>query len=535
MQHGKSFKAIIAIGIISIMALALRLWNIDWTGPYDYHRDETKKQQLISRQLNSDEGLRYFKHPHFMLTSAAMIIRVKEAASFPMTKHEQALLARKWIAFIAAATVLATGLLGFYWKGPAVGIGSAILLSVYPLHVQISRYIKEDIGLAFWLVLTCLATVMLQKTKRRWLGFFILGSACGGAFSAKWVGVLVLIPVIYEIRYLFRTEQTPKKDRRRLYWLFAGGLALQFFLWNPTMFQDWYYLFRDLGSSVAKGGWEGHRGIRVFGFKYLFLWHLTHSLLPGMGITAVALSVIGIFFALRNRYGRTGWLIALFALTFYLSAEISPLKATLDSERYMAGVLPFLALLAAAAAGQLAGWLTRKMHKRALTSGLGVLCIALAAIPALANSIAFSKHISNDTRTVARQWILDNLPSGSTLAYVGASEYFPQQLDAAGVTLEELSLSSISSKKKKNTAEKIRAALAGYDYLLVSSFDRWRSEEWPTKKKRTAAFYQEIFAHYPVIKKFASVAPSIFWPDFSHPIEYGFNQPTLWIFKVPSR
>lgn len=516
---------VLVICLIGVSALLLRLWNIDWSGPYEYHRDEPGKIKLIGELEKGVHETGYFRHPHFLLTSSAQWLRLNKALGVSVDDSDRVVAVRRWVAILSAMTVILTGLLGYRWRGFMVGAGAAFILAVSPLHVLLSRYIKEDIGLTFWFVLACAATSFLCTTRHKRLWFFLTGSACGGALASKWVGILAFIPVIYEMIRRSRVDRAVTKPDKWRVWLFLLGCLSQWLLWNPLVFHDLNSLGHDFGRSFSQGVLQGHRGISAFGFQYVFTWHLWHSLLPGMGLLVVISGIVGLLMALRKRFGEDGRLIAFFVLVIYFPTEISPLKATLNAERYMAGVLPFLALLAAAALDQ---WARRLCKSRSPVAAYitSALMLLIVAAPAAANAIAFSKNLVPDNRTLARDWLQHNVPRGRSVVMVGLFQYFPQQLDALGLEVV-LTKPVVDDDPGK--------AFENYDYVCVSSFDLRLEELWPSQRKEQVEFYKWLFSHYQVLKAFNSDKLSFIWPaSFARPIEYGFDQPTLWILKAPA-
>src|SRR5437868_9617347 len=91
-----TLTAALIIGLISCFALGLRLWQIDWSGPYNYHRDEPVKIQLINSVAHGSRELNYFRHPHFLLVSSALCLRVSEIFFAHLDQHGQTLVPRDW-------------------------------------------------------------------------------------------------------------------------------------------------------------------------------------------------------------------------------------------------------------------------------------------------------------------------------------------------------------------------------------------------------------------------------------------------------
>jgi hypothetical protein len=200
----------------------------------------------------------------------------------------------------------------------------------------------------------------------------------------------------------------PREERRRALLgvaLALGVAALAFLATNPYALLDHRAFVRDLKAQEAYNSRGLLLGERQRSGILYYLWTFTW----GLG-WAPALSAVGGAVALALRDRRVA---ALLVPTPVLFLVFMGLHGRYFG-RYMLPAFPFACLLAAAGVGALVTAVARR--RRALAPAVA----ALAAVALLAQPAIHSVHGSivdsrTDTRTLARDWMLANIPRDTRL------------------------------------------------------------------------------------------------------------------------
>jgi hypothetical protein len=135
-------------------------------------------------------------------------------------------------------------------------------------------------------------------------------------------------------------------------------------------------------------------------------------------VAGLVLAGLGSVLAVMSRH-REGWLLVAFPIAF--TVFIASLNLRWD--RWIIPVIPFLCLLAAHALYRTATWIQAHHNPR-----MGVLagCLLLAtAVPSMLRSdiVQGREMTGTDTRTLARDWIMQHVPAGSRVLL---ERYTPQ-------------------------------------------------------------------------------------------------------------
>jgi hypothetical protein len=133
-------------------------------------------------------------------------------------------------------------------------------------------------------------------------------------------------------------------------------------------------------------------------YSYGLAFHAVYSILPGLGVLLTFAGVLGLIQTLwLFRRNILEWrVLALFAGTFYLVPELSPLKPFPDFARYMVPLAAPMALFA----GRFLWLVTRRIRLGARRAVALSVCSAIAA-PVLYDTTLLVFHIRDDTRAAA--------------------------------------------------------------------------------------------------------------------------------------
>ncbi|ODS53629.1 MAG: hypothetical protein ABS36_13465 [Acidobacteria bacterium SCN 69-37] len=314
------------------------------------------------------------------------------------------------------ATIWATWRLGTRLFGPVAGLAAAALLAVAPLAVRDAHYVKHDVPVALLIVLTHLAlarrpaghfnspppasTFWLRSLRSSAGSWWWLASLFAGlSLSTHYYAVFVLVPVVIVVSApLAPGEPWRHRLRRTLATLTVAAAA--FIATSPFLLVEFGTTYRDV---VANRAIVVDRATTSGGAFASIAFYLRWLASDAAGSVAAALAVAG-FVALA----RAGWMRVTIALAFPVVFLLF-MANTVPASRYLNPVLPFVSLLGGAAVSWVAS---------ASRTGRVVAAVALAI--AVTEGAIVSAHGNAffrqpDTRTLARDWFEQHVPSGASV------------------------------------------------------------------------------------------------------------------------
>ncbi len=380
----------LSIGVVALLSLALNLWNNDF--PLSYHFDEINKVQLIS----TDEV--YFKHP-LLMTQVSKFINHFLALTEP---QEVVQLGRSVNGVMAAATVLLCFLLCRTMMREWLALLAAFTVGTSPIMVVHAHYLKEDVLLTFFLLLSLfllLAVVNGVLTgdvrNKRWA--LLLGVSTGLAFSSHYKGS-VLALLFVAVPLVLRETLDVKAYRRQIFLVL--GIALGVFLLVNHPLLSHLHKFKGDFAFEFRHALKGH-DVRVYPWQFFFGFHFIYSLVPGLTVVVAITGLLGFFHTLI-RWKKIDWrlkILALYTGIFYLVPEASPLKPFPDYMRYMLPVTPLLIFFSYLLLANLYSSASRFGRWAAIVVMLGV-----ATLP-LPRAFALVYCLARDTRAQAEEWV----------------------------------------------------------------------------------------------------------------------------------
>jgi len=407
--------------------LILRFWGLGFGLPYRYHPDEAQYVADAARMLNERtlQPSAFNNPPLFKyvialgdaLWSAGQLLGTRTGLQqlidrVTLDPSPLYFVGRIVSALAGSATVLVTYLLGRASHNTKTGLLSAGILAATFLHVRESHYAVNDATLTLLTTLSLLGSIRVARRDDRYSGW-LAAAAAGLAFATKYTGALALIPLTLA-HLVSPTSQTaglvgPRVRRLTGSWLMVAAAAVigsPLFLLKPGAIVN-----EVLGGLVRYGrsGFEGWQIDAAGGYLYYL-----KALGWGVGIGIIVMLIVGVF---ANR-DKVGMLLLSYPLAFFVFMG----NQQMYFARLLLPTLPAIVVLAASGLDQSAARLSHTAAARRLMGETGelligaVLLVAMLAQP-LSSSIRHNVLLTRiDTRTVAKQWIEENIPVGAKIA-----------------------------------------------------------------------------------------------------------------------
>ena len=421
---------LIVLALILVGGFALRVWNIDYGLPFVYSIDEgshftSRAVEMFWQDL--DPG--YYQNPSGYTYLVYALLRVMYGPlgfvfDLPFGNVTDQFDKNPTEIWIAARTLAAAlcmgGVLATYWAarrlwGIREGLVAAAVLAFAFLPVAYSRVAVTDVGALIGVAMS-LGLAVLAYQRGKLLHFALAGAAAGLAVAFKYTAGLALLPIAIAALARVRGDG----------WRAVGGLALAaglaalvFAALNPYLFSSFDAWWSDLRDQAEVARDQPKPGQESGGLSYYL-----DSLTWGLGWAAAIAALVGAILELRRNLVRGLMLIAVpVALFFYLSAQSRYFG------RWLLPAYPALAMLAAAAIGQLADlaagrWIASEAgrRRRARAAGRGQRAGAAAAVvAALATALLLIQPVAADirsaqvlgradTRQQARDWLESHYP-----------------------------------------------------------------------------------------------------------------------------
>lgn len=361
-------------------------------------------------------------------------------------------IARKIAAAMGTATVPAVYLAAASSFGPQAAIAAAGIVAVAFIHVRDSKFAKVEVPAGFWLALS-LAMMLLLAKRGRLIDYGLAGLFCGLAAATHYTSGSVAIGIVVAHLEARQREAKPLLTSlldARIY--LAGAITLLAFLSaDPYFVLDWAQTTADFGfMRVIYADWNHGHSAAGYGWT----WLLLRAMPASFGIALeIFLLVAMVWVVFRPRPG-TYALLAFVAVCFLSLTRGHPQLEF----RYLVNPLIAMALLGGVMAEDLIAmaqsWMPRMRYVAAL---VGVLLLA----PSLLRDIQLNHLLrAPDTRTIAKFWILNHIPSRDSIVLVDGYDYGKPRI-AGGYNLIDA---------KAESATSLRDAIKSARWVIAESF-----------------------------------------------------------------
>ena len=399
-----------ALALLLLVALLLRLWGIKQGLPYSYNTDEA--QHFVPRAVaffNHDFNPHYFLNPPAYSYLLHIVFELWFGSADAVTRAystnptEVFVVARVVAAVLGTAAVWLTYLAGArFFANRTIGLLAAAILAFAFLPVFYSHLALNDVPTLAPVALALYGTAGVMRLGRM-RDYAIAGVGIGLAAATKYTGGITILCLLTA----FVTDAAGgslRTSARRC----AIGLAMgvgAFLIANPYAILDFSSFWSGVNSqaSLAAGEDPVKLGTRSGSGITYYLWTFTWGL--GWGPTIAAIGGAATLIVRR----RVAMVLTL------LPAVIVFIIFMGDQQRFfgrwLMPIFPIIAILAAYGAVEFVRWLAARRVPTAVAGGLvAALLLAQSAVAVIHNDAVLSR---NDTRNLARAWMVAHVPAGS--------------------------------------------------------------------------------------------------------------------------
>lgn len=548
--------AVLAVG------LGLRLWGIKHGLPYAYNLDEGA--HFVPTALSYFRGSLdpdYFINPP-LLGYVLWIVywafygsREAAHAAYALEPTEVFTLSRTVVALLGTGGLLAVWAAGRRLFDERVGVIAAAILAVGFLPVFYSKQALNDVPalLPLGIALFGAAGLVSRDLRRDW----IYGAAgLGLAAATKYTAAIVALPLLAAVGY----RLVALEDRRRetLLWILGGGAlaGAVFSAANPYALIDPREFLREGVLRQQSASNEiGKLGQTETSGHLYYLWTITWGL--GWGVAVAALAGIGL--ALREHLLRALILVpAPLVFIAFMGAQGRFFG------RWLLPALPFIAILAAYAGVR--AWELVRDRRPPLRHAAAI----LVALALLGQGTVYSVHAGivgsrEDTRNLAREWLVENVPAGSKLVIepivpqpyihdpgdpnpatpsgnrwikypVGRSTVNP----ATGRSDGKTRVLNVEDFERTARPSLLRRYIAtSHCWVMTGSWQYGRAFDQPEEVPRAVRYYRElvrrgvpVFSSLPYERQ-AEVGFNFDWTFDYYPLAYDRPGPEVFIYRIP--
>ncbi len=487
----------LALAAVTGLALAVRLFGLDWDQGHHLHPDE-RFLSIVLTQIRPPTDLAMYFDPatspyspfnqgveFFVYGTLPLFLVDGLSRLLDMQGYDQAYLVGRAASAIAdTGTVVLVYLLGRRLLGAWPGLLAALLMALSVHAIQLSHFFTVDTFATFFS--TAALWLLVRAARRpRWLDLGLLGLAIGLALASKLsAGLLLVLAAGWWAMEGWRGRHLRSGESAAAAWIARGALvavsaAIAFRVAQPYAFASASPLDWRLGdaflSAVAQqqaiqtGDFDWPPGVQWAGTTP-YLYPLEQVVRWGVGpaFGLAALAGIGASVAVLWRGHRHPLVapLAWAALTFGYGGAL-----VLKTMRYFHPLYPVLALVAAWVLAEL--WRRRdriprvpgRLAARVIVVGGGLMVAATAAWAA-----AFMQLYARDhSRVEASAWIHANVPAGATVL----TEHWDDQLPLGlpGRPHDRYAFGQLRVFDRENADKRVHLmqALSSADAIVLSS------------------------------------------------------------------
>ncbi len=422
---------LLALGLIVIVAGALRFWGLGFGLPHTQARPDETHIIEAARTMLSGKMPRFYDYPWLYISTLSVLYLgyfvwgaatgafhslSDMVASWPTEWAPFFLISRAMAATFGTATVLVVFRIGRRLWGDTTALLAALFMALAFIHARDSHFGTTDTALTFFIVASVGVLIDAHRSGRQWQ--FVVAGLLGGLGAAtKYNAVLLLAPIVgsYGLHVMLADGKLKAARDPRLFtygipYLLAFGVGIPFVVLD---YQNFAIAMKELQSSMTGGDPRLH-------LENGWIHHLVNSMRYRLGLPLLVAGLAGAALLALRTPGVAVLLLA-FPVAYYSVA--GGLRNLFF--RYTIPIVPFLCLTAAYIVWQAAVWLgarpgVARWH-RAVTVAALVVLGAIVIGPSALNLWRFDRIVSRtDNRVVVAEWFEQHVPAGSSVLQSGS-------------------------------------------------------------------------------------------------------------------
>jgi hypothetical protein len=461
-------KVALLLLAICALALGLRVLALAYGLPATYNPDETPIMNRALAFAKGDLNPHNFLYPSlyfyalfgwevlFYLAGrvAGLYHSVGDFQREFFTDPSRLFLAgRALTTAFGVATVPALYALGRRLYDSTTGLIAAALLAVAPVAVRDAHYVKLDVPVTFFVVLThvVVAKIVTDATAAERARSWALAGLCAGlTVSTHYYAAFIVLPIA--VAALLEGRRSGRwGDAFRMLFVAAVATIAGFIIGTPFFFAEPQTALRDL---VAVREIDIDRAVESTGAFTSFARYADILFRDAVGWPVCVLAAIGFVWAAVADATR-GLVLGTFTAAFLVFVS-----NTVPMSRYLNVIIPSMALAAAYAIMRI----SRAAGPRADAAAAALTMLSMT--PGLITSVKTDEFFrQSDTRTLAREYIETHVPSGASILVQPYSAPVRRTRDA----LVEALRSNLGSEQKASIKFQLMLAapVAAPAYRLI--------------------------------------------------------------------
>jgi 4-amino-4-deoxy-L-arabinose transferase-like glycosyltransferase len=468
-----------------------------WFGyPLITHPDEPRLVYVANNILKNDNfNPHFFNYPSLIIYLQTFVIvcvntfehHILGIPIEDIPRVHFLLLGRMIASFFSVISIYIVYLIGRKLASSNVGILSALIVAISPLHIENSAYVTTDIWVAIFLTFILYFSLKIYEDNKL-SNYLLAGLFVGLAIGSKYTAFLFFISVL--IAHLLSREFRLKNLFQRNLVLSAITSVVVFLLTTPFAILDYRKFLKDLAFE-AHHYRNGHTGSEAIGNTSwdLYFNYLLSS--AGVGYMVVFLGLVSFIFIIQKKY-RVLLVVAISPLLLFLFVG----NYKVYFARNVVSLVPVLAILASTSIYILFNLFLNDSRYKKYMHPLYILLLLIISFPLLNKAILDVKNKNlPDTRWESIIWIQNNIPKGSKLAI----QAYGPPLQRHSKQYKVLYLGILKSNNYDNSS-KIDDSVQ-YVVMSSGSYGRFFDKQGNPKPEHRIAtkFYIKFFKQYKLL------------------------------------
>lgn len=485
----KLYVSIVFFTII-LLGLSFRLYGLNWDSGTHMHPDERAivlsvtnltYPSSVSQFLSTDSpwNPKFFAYGSFPFYLLRVVGDIAGFVDPSLATYDGInLVGRVLSTFFDIGTITILYFLGKHLSGRKIGLLASFFYSVSILPIQLSHFYAVDTALTFFVTATLYVLILFYErpsTKKSLLVGFLIGCALATKISATLLISSFGLTLLLEFLLIFLKSPhritswsghlTPTLKKIASYGLLTCSVGLLTFLFfQPYALIDFSTFYRQIIE-------QSHMTNDAFTFPYTlqyvgktpYIYELINIFFFGLGPLLAITGLSGLLYVLYRvvcKEKHFPWQKMIILLQFFITYFLITGSFAIGFMRYMLPLYPLLCIFSAYLL------LNPIINTFQTKNTLGRIVISITFILLVLFPLSFlSIYSKPNTRIVATDWILQNVPKGSTIA----TEHWDDVVPIRGqenFTFVSLPMYEPDTKEKW---ELMNQLLSQTDYIVIAS------------------------------------------------------------------